>query len=88
MTCRNISLPTKEKFDPKKIVGCEYLCTDPYFFHLLQNKYPGHEFGNWSRCVRRYKFHEDYFTLIVKNKYKLDIKYSDPNLNNSFIWLE
>ena len=79
-------LPTNEKIDPKSIIGQNYLCDNVHYFRLLQKKYPEHKFT--LDGTMEFEFHEDYFTYIEDGKYKLDVKYNDPNLNNSNLWLE
>ena len=81
-----IDLPTNEKIDPKSIIGQNYLCDNVYYFRLLQSTYPEHEFD--IHGTMDFEFYEDYFTYIADGKYKLDIKYNDPHLNNSNLWLE
>ena len=81
-----IDLPTNEKIDPKSIIGWNYLCDNVYYPRLLKKIYPDYKITRDN--TMEFEFHEDYFTLIEDGKYKLDIKYNDPHLNNSNLWLE
>lgn len=81
-----IILPTNEEINPWRITGWNYLCDNIYYHRLFESTYP--ECKLTPESTFDYAFYKDHFTVIADGKYKLDVKYNDPHLNNSSLWLD